>query len=314
MENICAIDLGFGWTKGGFKKRRFVQPSIIGEARPVFDVNIRNDDFVYNDHHFVGNLALRHSDIKYFSMKDNKTDAWVTDILLETGIGYLSRNESVNVVTGLPIKFYFNQKSDLENKIIKLNDLQLIKIKKGTSDIIKVNPSIKHAKVVPQGYGIAMDYLLKEDGSLDKINVAKQRILVIDLGFYTLNLLGLDKLEIMKESNTILLGVDTAYKLLQRYIQELIGKSPSRYELDQYVISGEYEGYDITPLIQKAFKNLAIQIQNEIEGLNIHFDCYLIGGGAGHFIYDYLDIPNKLLLDQLSQIRGYGKIGVRQWR
>ncbi|MCR8641372.1 ParM/StbA family protein [Paenibacillus sp. N1-5-1-14] len=314
MKEICTIDLGFSWTKGGFKNRIFREPSIIGEVKDLYDGNLKSTDFIYKDEHFVGGLALRHSDLTYFSMKDNKTDMWVTDVLLETAVGYLTRKEPCNVITGLPIKFFFNQKNDLEQKIMNLNDLETYKIKHGKSKMYYCNPKIIKAKSVPQGYGLTMDYVLNEDGTIGNRDVARKKILGIDLGFYTLNLLGLDKLEIMKESKTLLLGVETAYKLLQRYIQDKIGKSPALYELDEYVISGTYEGFDITPLIKKAFRNLAIQIQNEIESLNINFDCYVIGGGAAHFVYEYLNLPNKILLDQLAQIRGYRKIGVRVWK
>lgn len=79
------------------------------------------------------------------------------------------------------------------------------------------------------------------------------------------------------------------------------------------MISGIYEGRNIKPLIAKAFKSLAIQIQNEVDGLNINFDYYLIGGGAAYQVFNTLNFKNKILFDQLSQIRGYEKIGVRAW-
>ena len=124
----------------------------------------------------------------------------------------------------------------------------------------------------------------------------------------------MSKLEIMKESTSLLLGVDNAYKLIEQGLQSIVGKSPSRYELDQHVIAGIYEGYNIEPVIQRAFRSLARQIQNEIESMNIRFDLYLIAGGAAHHIFKYLELDNKILLDQLSQTRGYRKIGARLWK
>lgn len=313
MLDICSIELGFGWTKGTFKNRVFRQPSITGESKPMFDY--KKDDFVFNEQCFVGDLALRHSDIKYFSMKDNKaSDIAVTDTLLQTGIGYLTRSAPCNVISTLPIKFYFNQKVELENKIFDLNNIEPYKIRCGLRNSFSVTPNIDQVKITPQGQGIAMDFLLDNDGKIAKRDFAKKRILVLDLGFYTLNILGLDKLEIMPLSTTLLLGVDTAYKLLQRYIQETVGKSPARYELDQYVIAGRYEGYDIRPLIKRAFRALAIQIQNEVEGLNMSFDVCLIGGGAAHQIFEFISFEEKYLFDQLAQVRGNEKIGIRTWK
>lgn len=69
-----------------------------------------------------------------------------------------------------------------------------------------------------------MSYLLDKNGKLINKHIARKRILVIDLGFYTLNLLGLDKLDIMKESTSLLLGVEKAYKLLRRYLVNMLEK------------------------------------------------------------------------------------------
>lgn len=277
-------------------------------------MNVRPDDHVFNDKLFVGNLALRHSDIKYFSMHNNKSEAKTSEVILKTAIGSLARSNPINLLTGLPLNFYFKQRDEFVQTIMKLNDAPQFKVRKGKSKSYESKITINECKIVPQGYGIAMDYILKADGSIERHKIAKSKVLVVDLGFYTLGLIGLDKMEIMKESSAHLLGVDNAYKLLQTYLQSHIGKSPAKYELDPYVMSGVYEGRNIGHLINRAFRALAQQIQNEIESLNITFDYYLIGGGAAHLIYEYLDLPNKILFDQLTQLNGYGKISARLWK
>ncbi|MHB0943434.1 ParM/StbA family protein [Paenibacillus sp. ALE1] len=313
VKNLSVIDLGFSYTKGKTGNTMYLQPSISGDVQPMFEENIKPNDFFYNEELFVGNVALRHSEIKYFTLKNNKSEAMTSDVLLKTGLGYLNKNNPFNMVTGLPVLFYFNQKSDMEKMLDRINTEGTYSLKKGRGNYSEVKLSINKYKLVPQGYGIAMDYLLDSKGKIQKVHIANKKILVIDLGFYTLNLLGLDKLEIMKESTSLLLGVEKAYQILRKYLMNTIGKAPAIYELDKYVISGIYEGRNIKPLIAKAFKSLAIQIQNEVEGLNIDFDYYLIGGGAAHQIYNTLNFKNKILFDQLSQIRGYEKIGVRAW-
>lgn len=311
--NLTVIDLGFSYTKAKKGGITYLQPSISGEAQPLFEQNVKPNDFFYNDELFIGNLALRHSEIKYFTLKDNKSEAMTSEVLLKTGLGYLNKSNPFNMVTGLPISFYFNQLSDMENMLKSIGQSDKYAIKKGRGPFTDIQLNINKYKVVPQGYGIAMDYILDNNGKINRREVARKKVLVIDLGFYTLNLLGLDKLEIMKESNSVFLGVEKAYKLLRKYLLNKIGKAPAIYELDPFVISGVYEGYDIRPLIKKAFKSLSIQVQNEIDGLNIKFDYYLIGGGAAFQIFDSLNLPNKILFDQISQIRGYEKVGVRLW-
>ncbi|MWV44793.1 hypothetical protein GRF59_14325 [Paenibacillus sp. HJL G12] len=313
-SELCVFDLGFSWSKGKKKNKIYVQPSIYGEAKPVFEENIKQDDFVFNDDLFVGKLALRHSDIKYFSLNDNKTEAMTSNVLMKTGLGYLNSSNPFNLVTGLPVKFYFTQREHMMSLIEGLNEADSYKIKKGKNKTNNIKINIDKYKIVPQGYGIAMDFLLTPEGKISNSGIAKKKILVIDLGFYTLNLLGLDKMEIMKESTSIILGVEKAYKLLQTYLQKAVGKSPAIYEMDTCVIEGRYEGRDIRLLIQKAFRPLSIQIQNEVESLNINFDYHLIGGGAAHNVFEQINLPNKILFDQLSQIRGYENVGVRLWK
>ena len=315
MSNIdlSVIDLGFSYTKAKRGGITYIQPSISGESQPLFEQNIKPNDFFYNDELFIGNLALRHSEIKYFTLKDNKSEAMTSEVLLKTALGFLNKSQPFNMVTGLPISFYFNQLSDMEQLLDSISNSNIYSIKKGRGSYQDIKLNINKYKIVPQGYGVAMDYILDNSGKIGRREVARKRVLVVDLGFYTLNLLGLDKLEIMKESVSAFLGVEKAYKLLRKYLLDKVGKAPAIYELDPYVISGTYEGYDIRPLIQKAFRSLAIQIQNEMDGLNIKFDYYLIGGGAAFQIFDTLNLPNKILFDQVAQINGYGKIGVRLW-
>ncbi|PYY28163.1 ParM/StbA family protein [Paenibacillus illinoisensis] len=314
LEDLCVIDLGFSYTKGKKNKINFLQPSVAGEPQDMYEQNVKPNYFSYNEELFIGDLAQKYSDIKYFTLKDNKSEAMTSDVLLKTALGYLNRSKPFNLVTGLPVLFYFNQLDDMENLLGSLSDQSTYNIKKGNRIISDININIDKFKIYPQGYGIAMSHLLDKNGDLINKHIAKKKILVIDLGFYTLNLLGMDKLDIMKESTSVLLGVEKAYKLLRKYLIENVGKAPSIYEMDQYVKSGIYEGLNIKPLIHRAFRALASQIQNEIESLNIKFDYYFVGGGAAHRVYEMLDLSNKLLFDQLAQIEGYENAGVRKWR
>ncbi|WP_339304224.1 ParM/StbA family protein [Paenibacillus sp. FSL L8-0435] len=312
-EDISVFDLGFSWAKGKKNNKLFIQPSIAGESQPMFDTNIKPNDFFFEDTMFVGDLALRQSEIKYFTLNKRKSEAMTSEVILKTGLGYLNGSKKFNLVTGLPILFYFKQMSEMEDMINRLAESDPYEIKKGRGNFSKVKLNIDKYKIVPQGYGIAMNHLLNKSGKIQNKTDAKKKILVVDLGFYTLNLLGLDGLEIMKESTSLFLGVEKAYKLLRKYLQDLVGTAPAIYELDKYVLSGTYEGHDIRHLVSKAFKALAIQIQNEIEGLNINFDMYMIGGGAARYIFEYLRLNNKSLYGQLDQVEGNEKVGVRLW-
>jgi plasmid segregation protein ParM len=309
----ASIDLGYGWMKGKQGKLTWREPSVLGEVKPLFEESIRTTDVIYNDRYFVGDLALRQSDVRFASTKDSKAETWTSEILLETALGILSPNEPVNLVTGLPVDFYFTQKDAFVNMLEGINESGSYHLQVGRKRFT-VNPRIQNHKIVAQPLGTAMDYLLTNDGQFENIEAAKKRLLVIDLGFYTLDLLILDAMDIGKASSSPPeLGISTAYKLLRGYLKEKFGKAPDRHELDRYVIAGEYEGYDISPLIHKAFKALAAQIMLEIEGLNTKFHKYLITGGWASLIAEYLDLHDKEVFGQMANVRGYEKIGRRLW-
>jgi hypothetical protein len=162
-----------------------------------------------------------------------------------------------------------------------------------------------------------MNYLLDDRGQLAKPDEAKKKILVIDIGYYTLDLLILDAMQIGKESSSPPnLGADTAYKLIQDYLKESLGKAPGRYELDRYVRAGEYDDVNIKPLTAKAFEALAAQIDLEVKQLNTGFSRYIVTGGWAPVVAESLTIPKDktTVMDQLGNVQGYFKIGKRTWR
>ena len=161
LTSVCALDLGFGWTKGRYENRTYVQPSIFGESKPLFDNSIKPDDFIYEDQYFVGKLASRQSDIKYFSMNNNKAESFTSDVIIQTALGYLVGNSTANVVSGLPIKFYFKQKEKFEEALLRVNDMTKYHIKRKHETSIGF-PRLSEIKTTPQGQAVAMDYLLKQ--------------------------------------------------------------------------------------------------------------------------------------------------------
>jgi hypothetical protein len=318
MSNVLG-DLGYGWTKGLSEGKTFFQPSVVGDARQLMDEQRKPGDLIYHGDDgdfFVGDLALRQSKIRYTSTGEDKTDTWTTAVLLKTLLARLSPNGASNVVTGLPVDYYLTQKNGFVHLFDAINESGHYSVEVVGQGTIHANPLIAKHKIVPQPFGSAMDYLLADDGSLARPDIAKKPMLVIDIGYYTLDLLELEAMEIGKNSRSPRnLGVDTAYDLLNGYLMESIGRAPERFELDRYVLAGEYAGYDIKPLVDRAFRSLAQQILLEIESQSAYYATYLLTGGSASFVAKYIDLPNVVVLDnpQFGNVRGYGKIGARLW-
>lgn len=315
---ISAVDIGYGWTKAAARGKIWRQPSILGEPRKLFENDLRETDVTYKagkDSFFVGDLAQRHSQVTYSTTKDNKAATWTTNILLKASLGITAGSNSLYLVTGLPVDYYFNQKQDFKDLLENFNTNESYIISIGGSDW-KVRPWILKNKIVPQPFGSAMNYLLDKRGQIKDKKEANKRILVVDVGYYTLDLLILDSMEIGKDSCSPKdLGIDTAYKILREYLKDEIGKAPGRYDLDRYVLSGEYQGYNITDLTNKAFQALADQITLEIESLNTTFHKYIITGGWAEKIAKMLTINQKAVITygQLGNLEGYEKVGRRVW-
>lgn len=315
---VLPLDLGYGWTKGRLGNRLYREPSILGDSKPLHDEN-KKDGYLTFDGYFVGSLALKHSDVKYYSMKDSKANTWTSEVLMKASLTYLqagatNRDLGIDLVTGLPVDYYFQQKEAFEALIDRVNGSQ------GTIDILGEGEYtlplyIKRHKIVPQPMGAVMDYLLDDDGTLIRKDEARGRLLVVDWGRYTLDLLILDGMEIHKAScSPPGLGIDMAYNLLRRYLREKVGKAPATYEMDIIMLTGQYEGFDVQPLIDSAFKSVIHQLQLEIDGLNMHFHKHILAGGQAHLLAEHLDLDNKEVGDQLSNLNGYGKLGRRLWQ
>jgi hypothetical protein len=319
MNSFSYIDLGYGWSKGIGSGKQFFEPSIVGDARPLMDEQTRNGDMIYYDDDqslFVGSLALRQSKIRYNSTGENKAETWTTAVILKTALAQLSPTGPVNFITGLPVDYYMKQKESMAQLIDGLNTSGPYRVDVIGSGFVRANPLIANYKIVPQPFGSAMDYLLGTDGKVVRMDEAKRSMLVIDIGYYTLDLLELDGMEIGKNSRSPHgLGVDTAYNLLHGYLNDRIGRAPERFEMDRNVLAGEYAGYDIRPLIKQAFQALAQQIVLEIDSLSSYYDMYLLTGGCAPLIKDFINLPNLVMLEnsQFGNVRGYGKIGAWLW-
>jgi hypothetical protein len=293
------------------------QPSVIGEARELFDGSIKPDDVqitIGDKKYFVGNLA-RQSLIPYFGTGDNKAQAWTTKILLQTAIGMVAPQDYVNLVTGLPIDYYFKQKADFDKLLNEFNLSNKYDLQVGY-DKIACSPYILNYKIVPQPFGSAMNYLLDDMGQIVDKQAAAGRILVIDIGYYTLDLLVLNGMEIGKQSHSPeKLGIDTAYSMIAAALREQIGRAPARAELDGYVRGGSYEGFNILPIRSQAFKALARQIKTEVDSLNSSFDRYIVTGGWAGEIAPMLGLSTEksTTYDGTGNVKGYQKIGVRLW-
>ena len=305
-ESVVGIDLGFGWTKAGFNGHFFLCPSVIGDAVKLFESPSGMDGHIelwYNDqHYFVGELAIRQATMRYFSMAANKARSDVSAILAATALAAL-RAGRVNLVTGLPVDYFFQYKDDLLNQLQQLPKRVRIQIGAQT---YQCSLDVQQIKIVPQPLGSALSIILDSRGKTIDHRLATKKVLVVDVGFHTLDILALSGLEIIRPlSFTRSLGMAVAYK----GISQDLGGLPL-YEVDRLYLSNQLDYH------KAAFQALARQINDEIAGMNQRFDYYLITGGGGEKLYNWL-LPgyDRILVPnaQTANVVGYQKLGAKTW-
>lgn len=319
-NKTVAADLGYCNTKVTDGLDTWNDYSVLGEPKQLFDP-YGPEDMRYEDDKsifFVGSLAQRKSEVIHAGTAENKAEAWMTKILLRCGLGWVAPYGSVNLVSGLPVDYYFKQKDSFIKLLEEFNSDDPYTLYKGYMQR-EAKPFILKQYITAQPNGSIMNYLLTDSGDIADKDEARKEILAVDIGFYTLDLFGVKAMmpEERWSSTPEGLGVDKAYKLIQENLKERFGKAPSRYDLDWISHTGyEYNGYDIEPLYTKAFMTLGSQISNQVEQLNHNFHKYIITGGRASDIAPYIRVPDekKEIMGQLGNVTGYLKIGRRLWR
>jgi plasmid segregation protein ParM len=340
-SKLASLDLGYGFTKVDGDGRTWSGASVVGEVRPLHDDTIKNNDIVYSveelntvyhkmetkEEYFISDLALRQSKVIYATTKDDKSNTWTTSVLARVALSLIDPYGDFFLVTGLPVDFYFKQRAAFETMMANLNEQPEFKLQVGRVMKYSALPKIAtyrdadgqeklRLKIVPQPLGAAMNFLLDDQGNIIDNAVADKDLLIIDIGYYTLDLLDFLGMEIGKGAcSPPGCGIDMAYQLIQDYLKEAVGKAPDRYSLDKYVRAGEYEGFNINPLIEKAFQVLGEKISLEIANLNTHYYRYIVTGGWAQRIVKYIDIPQDqtIVYDHTGNVKGYRKIGIRAW-
>ena len=235
LDKIIPIDLGFGYGKSKFRGKEYREPSILGEPRTIYVDSIKENDLqygkVYIDEktkqpyfepmYFVGDLAVRHSNIRYYSTGDNKFNNWTTGIQLETIIGQLAKDTNLFVVTGLPLDAYFEQLPYMQRFLDLYKEGKPYALKIGHTIVDGLFTKIEKYFIIPQPIGACMNYLLDETGKFNDRKEASQTILVGDLGFHTFDLLvysGGEVHRLSKGYNEI--SIASAYTLIYEWLKK----------------------------------------------------------------------------------------------
>lgn len=287
---MLILDIGNSAIKATDGQRETLTPSVVGEVQPVWT----EKQLWEVNGQYIGEDALTYGKFVDYSLRERKSDQRTLSTLVQYNLcRYPDEKE---IVFLLPFSNFHEEKSRL---IEMFNKPTHIKYKIGDQEHSRLY--IPRVNALPQGFCAGMDYLLDENGvERDKKLLAKN-ILIVDIGFLTVNYIYLSRGKVVQnKSFSSLNGVHIIYdKITTSTGQNL-------YEIDKD-----------NPLLQPLYASLSRVIQTDIES---HYrlgdiGLYLIAGGGAGPTFEHLPWENKVLHGGVfGNARGGMKVAKRLWQ
>lgn len=311
----AGIDIGYGNTKIVLNTTLDSFPSLVGNfeegitipefrGRPFESVEIEGERFL------IGESARKHS-TRIYSSRDR---GWIGSkayralakfALIKAG---LSRGETVAITTGLPAAYYKQDKDMLSSLITDIAEEAGITIR---------------AAVIPQPMGAFFSQFFDEKGHVLDDRLASGRVGVLDVGYYTTDLVTLDHLDIVdRQIASIECGVSTALEAIKRDLYDAWQINLDLHRVEEAVRRGKVmvfgEERDITKNRNQRLRELAGEIEGQAKtvwGNAADMDRILLAGGGAALLVDYLVFYRhaKVVRDPAFAIaHGYFRHAVRK--
>lgn len=322
------IDLGYGFVKATDGDKEYVFPSVVGSGHDLkyrselskLGQNQGLDSLVITMEgrkYFVGDLAVRQSEIASRSLDQNRAEDKNTRILLYATLALFSQweQQSFNIVTGLPTVYYSSYR---DTWVSALQGSQTVRFSNGQEERERTI-TIEKVRVVPQPFGTLYDRVLNNIGNVVDTDLTRLTVGVVDVGFKTSDFAVSDGLEYIERlSSSTTTGLSSAYGLIAERLREEFRINKENYELDEIVSRGQIriagKPYDISHIKREAFERVATKIITELESLWDYrsMDVILLTGGGGQALSEFL-LPrfnNAFLVEgaQAANVRGYLKL------
>ena len=333
---IRGIDIGFGFTKVSNGREFQLFKSVIGEAA---DIQFREQllkpltpephlQLEIDGHSiYVGELAERQSKGRAYTLDQDQMVAKFAKTLALAGLSLMTeRNVPIQLVTGLPVSYYRRHKDELGRLLTGRHALKVVDLAGNVQETVI---SVDKVRVIPQPFGSVFDLIFNDIGKASDKRFLTEKIGVVDIGFRTADFTICDKTRYSERgSQTTDSGVAKAFAMVAAALQDQSGVNIELYRLYDPVSKGSIKihgkTYDLKPLIQHAFNQLATTIASEVERLwadDWDIDTVVVTGGGGAVLYPSLRpmLRGDVLACEsgkdarLNNVRGYWKYGVHLW-
>ncbi|MDT8440290.1 MAG: ParM/StbA family protein [Desulfuromonadales bacterium] len=334
---ILGIDIGFGFTKATDGRQNLVFKSVLGESTDIqFREALLGESGAEQIHlqveidgksYFIGELAERQSNVRFFTLDQTQFISKFAKVLALAAAAKMVKGfVPVNLVTGLPIGFYRQQKDELAKLLTGEHQIVLTDVSgKREEKSIKIDK----VRVIPQPFGSLFNLMLNDVGELRDRRLVKDKIGVIDIGFRTSDYTISDKMRYSERgSRTTDSGIARAFNVIAAKLRENSGVNVELYRLFEAIDKGSIKirgkVYDLKGISEQVFNQLATSVANEIDRLWVDdwdIDAMVITGGGGAVLAKYLKpLLNGEVLEsnpeddmRLYNVHGYRKFGQHLW-
>lgn len=332
---IIGVDIGFGFTKGMNEAKNIIFKSILGDA---VDMQFWSDlgadsspEYLHttiNDtSYFVGELAENQSNVRHFTLDQEKMLGDFVKVLALTATGYLATEGGpLNIISGLPV-VYFKQNKNRFMEVLKGH--HEVTFKRADGNTITQKLFVEKLLMVPQPVGSALNLLLDNDGKVVNKKLAEKKIGVIDIGFRTTDLTILDRMQyIERGSRTLDTGISKAFTVISNKLRERSGVDVELYRMYQAVASGSIkirgQEYNFSSIRDQVYARLAESIASDVDRLwaeDWDMDSIIFTGGGSMELARHLTplitgnmIPIRADVDaRYNNVNGYLKYGRHLW-
>lgn len=303
LDNVIAVDLGYGRVKALSAGRQLDFPSVVGPWRRIrYQTDVSTAGFLGNiaieyagKNLFIGDVVYRQSTAQ-MDMTKEKFSKLEGMALMNTAIALLHepKKEIVcRLVTGLPVNLYASQKEKYTRALEGWHHLKFIGDRSPERRI-----KIEKCKVLPQPLGSVFGAVLDESGNLTNERLASSNLCVLDIGANTVDLCRMDALDFVdRESATFLdIGVFDCFRQLSVEIFNLLGVEIPPEEIEPHLrnksIKVRGQRQSIIHVVDKVFREAAEKIAARARNVwrNIwQVDKILVTGGGAELFGDYID-------------------------
>lgn len=341
INPIIGLDLGFGMIKASSGDLNIQFPSIVGNpisnfAKPSavasLDELLDTLSIIYNDKlYYIGKNAQLNTRNGKISLRQDKNNNDIqTKVKIMTALALMTNenqhNAEFDILTGIPVLEFYNQKDELYNMLYNNNQPFEFIMQYGTKQVSKIIKCNK-IKIISQGEGAYYSYLLSQNGNIqnEKAALAAGNIAVVDIGYRTVDIVFFQNGRYLDSSDQINNGVSQIHQEILRLIMQNYNIKKELKDIDEITRNKQVfyntNTYNIESIINQASEAYA---DNIIESLYTirngelgDLQLILITGGGANLTFEYIKekLKNTVRVDKIdnsefANAQGYYRYGM----